>query len=256
MRQCCVTGFKHEGTPVGKIEKNFVETKLGPVEAYISEPTAAKDKEAKRAILFVTDVFGHDSNNAQLLADQFASEGYYVIVPDLFYGDSIDFSQFGNIDIMKWLGGEYSDKKVAHTPESIDPIIEASIKKMKEGLGFKQLGAVGYCFGAKYVVRYLKDGVLDAGFVAHPSFVTDEELAAITKPLTIAAAEFDDIFPTENRHRSEQILIKADVPWQISVFGAVSHGFAVRGDITDKRLRFAMEAAFAQAAQWFRFHLA
>jgi hypothetical protein len=51
MRQCCVTGFKHEGTPVGKIEKNFVETKLGPVEAYISEPTAAKDKEAKRAIL-------------------------------------------------------------------------------------------------------------------------------------------------------------------------------------------------------------
>jgi hypothetical protein len=60
-----------------------------------------------------------------------------VIVPDLFYGDSIDFSQFGNIDIMKWLGGEYSDKKVAHTPESIDPIIEASIKKMKEALGFK-----------------------------------------------------------------------------------------------------------------------
>lgn len=102
----------------------------------------------------------------------------------------------------------------------------------------------------------MKDGILDAGYVAHPSFVSDEELAAINKPLSIAAAEFDDIFPTENRHRSEQILAKADVPWQISVFGAVSHGFAVRGDISNPRLKFAMEAAFAQAAQWFSFYLA
>jgi len=34
----------------------------------------------------------------------------------------------------------------------------------------------------------LKDGILDGGFVAHPSFVTSEELSAITKPLSIAAA--------------------------------------------------------------------
>jgi hypothetical protein len=44
-------------------------------------------------------------------------------------------------------------------------------------------------FQAKYVVRFLKgNGLFDAGYVAHPSYVTDEELKAITRPLSIAAA--------------------------------------------------------------------
>jgi hypothetical protein len=40
----------------------------------------------------------------------------------------------------------------------------------------------------QYVVRNLKDGRLDGGYTAHPSFVTPEELSAITGPLSIAAA--------------------------------------------------------------------
>ena len=41
---CCATGFKHEGTPVGRLEAAFVRTELGDVEAYISAPPADKDK--------------------------------------------------------------------------------------------------------------------------------------------------------------------------------------------------------------------
>lgn len=40
----------------------------------------------------------------------------------------------------------------------------------------------------QYVVRNLRDGRLDVGYTAHPSFVTSEELSAIDKPLSIAAA--------------------------------------------------------------------
>lgn len=42
--------------------------------------------------------------------------------------------------------------------------------------------------GAKYVARFLKLGKLDAGYMAHPSFVDAEELEAIQGPLSIAAA--------------------------------------------------------------------
>lgn len=41
---CCVTGFKHEGTPIGRLESEFVKTQLGSVEAYISTPPADKDR--------------------------------------------------------------------------------------------------------------------------------------------------------------------------------------------------------------------
>ena len=34
----------------------------------------------------------------------------------------------------------------------------------------------------------MKDGQIDVGFNAHPSFVTHEELGAIQGPLSIAAA--------------------------------------------------------------------
>ncbi|KAK6379632.1 hypothetical protein LTS17_005704 [Exophiala oligosperma] len=255
MQTCCVKGFKHDGTPTGRIESTFVNTQLGPVDAYITEPKISGSDEKKHGILFIPDVIGHTSNNAQLLADQFAARGYYVVIPDLFYGDFIEMNNFANVDLAKWKLGHYSDRKLAHDPASIDPIIEACIKKMKMELGIKKLGAVGYCFGAKYVVRFLKEGSFDAGYGAHPSFVDTEELAAITRPFSIAAAEIDGIFTAEDRHQSEAILKKAGVPWQIDLYGGVSHGFAVRGDIKDKRLRFAMEAAFSQAVDWFKFHL-
>lgn len=43
-------------------------------------------------------------------------------------------------------------------------------------------------FGGKYVCRWLKEGNLDVGFTAHPSFVSVEELEGIKGPLSIAAA--------------------------------------------------------------------
>lgn len=43
--KCCVTGFKHDGTPVGKLEASFVKTELGEVQAYIITPAADKDKK-------------------------------------------------------------------------------------------------------------------------------------------------------------------------------------------------------------------
>lgn len=102
----------------------------------------------------------------------------------------------------------------------------------------------------QYVIRHYKSGI-DVGYVAHPSFVDEEELEAITGPLSIAAAETDSIFPAEKRHRSEEILQKVGQPYQVNLFSRVSHGFGVRGDVKVKAQRWAKEQAFIQAIQWF-----
>lgn len=106
----------------------------------------------------------------------------------------------------------------------------------------------------QYLIRHYKDGI-DVGYAAHPSFVTDEELAAITGPLSISAAETDAIFPADMRHKSEEILVKTGQPYQINLFSGVEHGFAIRGDPEVKVQRFAKEQAFLQAVAWFDYYL-
>jgi dienelactone hydrolase len=68
-----------------------------------------------------------------------------------------------------------------------DEIVSSTIKTMRSELGVKKIGAVGYCYGGKYVARFLAPGKgLDAGFTAHPSGVEVEEWEAVSSPISIA----------------------------------------------------------------------
>ncbi|OCT46401.1 Protein AIM2 [Cladophialophora carrionii] len=245
---CCYKGVKHEGTPTGEFSQ------LGDFEIYTKYP---EDKSTEYGILIITDVIGHRFNNAQLIADQFAANGYFVMMPDLFDKDPIPLNRPGDFDIMKWLNGEYHPSKKAHLPPVVDPIIDACLIEMRTKYNVKKLGAVGYCFGGKYVVRHLRpeSGKIDAGYTAHPSFVEAAELRDIKGPLAISAAETDHIFPAEKRHETEVILKELGLPYQINLYSGVEHGFAVRGDLNDRVQTYAKENAFLQAVQWFEEHL-
>jgi dienelactone hydrolase len=205
-------------------------------------------------------------NNSQLIADQFAANGYYTLLIDEFDGDALTVNRPPGFDFPAWVG--------KHPPEKVDPIVEAGVKYLKDK-GVKKIGAVGYCFGAKYVARFLNGRGVDAGYSAHPvsqphpfpvilriglhmdhqSFVTEEELGAIKGPFSISAAETDAIFTVELRHKSEGIFKETKQPWQINLFSGVEHGFAVRGDPSVKHQKFAKEQAFLQAVHWFDEHL-
>jgi len=240
---CCYAGVVHEGTPTGEMKS------VGDVETYFAYP---KDKsDTKHGILLITDVIGHKFNNVQLIADQFAANGYLVVVPDLFYGDPIPLNRPGDFDIMKWL--TKSGPKGSHLPPTVDPIIDACLVEMRTKLGCERIGAVGYCFGGKYVVRHLRpdQGKIDVGYTAHPSFVDKEELQEIKGPLAISAAETDAIFPTEKRHETEEILKEVKQPYQMNLYSGVEHGFAVRCDISVQQQKYAKESAFLQACAWF-----
>ena len=100
------------------------------------------------------------SNAQSRLADDFASAGYTTIIPDIFRGDPVPPNALSPdakepFDLMAWLG--------KHPPEKVEPVMDAAIKTLKEEYGVKKLGAVGYCFGGRYVVRYLGAGKIDAG---------------------------------------------------------------------------------------------
>lgn len=237
--QCCTVGVRHDGEPTG------TKTKVGKYDAYVAEPKGKKHDGV--ALLYIPDVIGI-WQNSQLMADDFAANGYYTLIIDVFNGDPLSLNRPADFDFMKWLTGG-SDGKNPHTKEAVDPIVELALKHLKDQ-GFTKIGALGYCFGAKYVARHYKNGI-KVGYFAHPSFVDEDELAAITGPLSIAAAETDEIFPTEKRHKSEEILQKTGQPYQINLYSHVVHGFSVRCDLSKKPEKFAKEQAFYQAVQWF-----
>lgn len=41
------------------------------------------------------------------------------------------------------------------------------------------------------------------------------------------------------------------IPYQVCLYSGVEHGFAVRADTSKPDVKFAKEAAFFQAVQWF-----
>lgn len=248
----------NRGNPTGnsvRLENN--------IEAYIAEPK--QEVEGKKAVLFLPDVIGI-WENSKLMADQFAANGYYTIMPDLFNGDALKLNRPDDFDFMAWLtkgtGGNNP-----HTTDFVDPIVASAISYL-HSKGYTRVASVGYCFGAKYSARWMHSNppvavstqragepLVQVSYVAHPSFVQDDELAGIKGPWAISAAERDSIFPQELRWKSEGILKKIGVPYQINLFQGVVHGFATRAELGNKWQRWCKEQAFVQAVEWIKFHL-
>ncbi|KAE9986837.1 hypothetical protein EG328_004556 [Venturia inaequalis] len=236
-QQCCTIGVKHEGEATGTIQD------IAGISTYIALPPSNSNAPTI-AILLLTDIFGHQFPNNQLIADQYALNGYLTLMPDLFHGDAIPIHRPADFDMDSW--------RKKHAFEHVDPIVRAMIGELKGPLKARRIGGVGYCFGAKFVTRFLTgEGGLEAGFVAHPSWVTAREVGGIEGPLCIAAAEIDGVFPPEKRHETEVILKESGYPYQITLYSGVSHGFAVRGDLSNRQVLFAKEQAFYQAIAWF-----
>ncbi|KAK0729606.1 dienelactone hydrolase [Lasiosphaeris hirsuta] len=256
---CCATGHEHGGTPTGTLNR-LPGTN---VSAYLAVPPPDAPPHPKTAILFLPDILGLWQNN-KLLADGFAAAGYLVLLPDIYNGDPFKlhkpFAVLGPTEdaLVDW-AAHGSDGNNPHTAEQMDPIVAAAIAHLRSEHGIERVGAVGYCFGAKFVVRFLGAGGtaadgsnrIDVGFLAHPSYVTEDELWASRGPLSIAAAETDLIFTVELRQRTEEILRKKGEVWSISLYSQVAHGFAVRGDPENKIDIWAGDEAFGQATRFF-----
>jgi dienelactone hydrolase len=146
-------------------------------------------------------VFGFTFPNTRLIADQFAANGYLTIIPDLFNGNEVPFPPPENFSLQT-----YIDTKMPRI-ETVDPIILSVIRTLRGEMGVKKLGGVGYCFGGKYVCRWLKASAIDAGFIAHLSFVDTDEVHNVQGPLSIAAAGTFSTFPHKYTFAKEKMQI-------------------------------------------------
>jgi len=237
----CIAGVRHEGTPAGKFET------LNGVETYVTLPTTDYPKD--KAVLFLPDIFGAQLPNAQLLADDFARNGFQVYIPDYLNGDPVpaDFLG-GKFDLNAWFP--------THGQEQTRPTLDKVIAALKEK-GVTSFGATGYCFGARYVFDLAFDGVIKAAVVSHPSLIQVpddlEKFAKTGVPLLVNSCEHDDYYPEEKQKAGDEILGggKFAPGYKRVHWDGCTHGFAVRGDLSHAPTKAGKEGSFKETVEWF-----
>jgi len=167
-----------------------------------------------------------------------------------------------------------------HTPTTVLPILEKVIASVKEEFadavanGGGIYGA-GYCFGAKYILLLGSDlsqatlqgqgnedeeGMAKAGpqikvgVIAHGTQITKDDMAGMTKPLSVVAVEDDPLFPEDVLEHGKKILSEREQALQVETYPGVPHGFAVFGDYEDDAIKQAQEKAFQQMVQFLKDH--
>ncbi|KAI0046931.1 alpha/beta-hydrolase [Auriscalpium vulgare] len=240
----CFKGVRHEGTPEGKWET------IAGVETYVGTPEVDYPKD--KVVLFLSDGFGITLLNNQLLVDDFARNGFKVYAPDFFNGDPAPENLFTPeappFDYMEWLGKNSFDV----TGERVRGVID-HLKSQ----GITKFAGTGYCYGARLVFNFSFDNTLAVSAVSHPSSLQPEDVdkyAELAKaPLLINAAEFDEQWPTEKRDKANSVLGggKFAPGYKEVFFAGTQHGFAVRGDLSDAKVKAGKEGSFEETAKWF-----
>ncbi|GAU33452.1 hypothetical protein TSUD_380880, partial [Trifolium subterraneum] len=70
---------------------------LGGLQSYVTGPS-----HSKLALILISDVFGYEAPNLRKLADKVSQAGFFVVVPDLLYGDYFDIHN-PQFDRAAWL---------------------------------------------------------------------------------------------------------------------------------------------------------
>ncbi|MCJ1434787.1 hypothetical protein MMC27_004157 [Xylographa pallens] len=201
MGEHCVTD---RPTPLGASPTGEI-SKIANIDVYITKPSDYPHSPSK-LLLFLSSGTGISSTNNQLQADQYASEGFLVVMPDQFGGDPAPNSANPNapqeenptvIEQVKLRAAEtvqsfMLDMWLARqTQEKVLPILQKFIEGAKEEFADAVANgggiyAVGYCFGGKYVLL-LASELPDT--VAHGQKLKDEEQGVLkTGPLIKAGA--------------------------------------------------------------------
>ncbi|CAN6452815.1 unnamed protein product [Victoria cruziana] len=174
------------------------------------------------------------------LADKVAGTGFFVVVPDYFYGDPYVPEK---CVFTEWLKFHGPHKGIEYTK-----LLIADLRSK----GISSIGIAGFCWGAKVVAELAKTDDIQAAVMLHPSLVTVDDIKEVKVPIAILAAETDHISPPELIKKFEQILSsKSEVKSFVKIFLGVAHGWTVRYKNDDEAAVKSAEEAHTHMIEWF-----
>ncbi|OWM74190.1 endo-1,3;1,4-beta-D-glucanase-like [Punica granatum] len=214
---------------------------LAGLKTYTTGPS-----DSELAVVLIADVFGYEAPNLRKLADKVAAAGFLVVVPDFLYGDPVDLSK-PNFDREAWRKLHSPDKGY----EDAKPVIAALKAK-----GVRAIGAAGFCWGGKVLVKLASSNDIQAAVILHPGKITEDEIDAVKIPIAFLGAEIDHASPPEELKKFGEILsAKSEFESYVKIFPGVSHGWSVRYNLEDESAVKSAEEAHRDMLDWFLKHV-
>jgi len=131
------------------------------------------------------------------------------------------------------------------------------VRRVIEGLkeqGITVYGATGYCYGARLTFDLAFENIIQAAAIAHPAFIKSEDLDIYVEkskaPLLINTCEDDELFPKAMAEEADKKFASFAPGYRRTYYEGVSHGFAVRGDLSNPKIKAAKDDAFKESVEW------
>jgi len=128
--------------------------------------------------------------------------------------------------------------------------------------GVTRIGTTGYCFGAPPTLFLALKNESHVTVMTHPSRLAVPEIfekykAQSKAPLLINSCDPDPAFPPESQAIADEIMGDGKfAPGYLRTFwDGAPHGFAVRGDMSNPKVKAGKEGAFEATVKFYRKYL-
>ncbi|EPS43129.1 hypothetical protein H072_2949 [Dactylellina haptotyla CBS 200.50] len=267
--------------PDGKFEE------IGGRRTYVApSPDGTKTK----TLIYITDMFGVDLLNHQLLADTYAKGGFHVLVPDVLDGDGLpaDFIEVAEPKLavqekmtmvekaknQATLMATMGPKGIKHREAVAKPKIDTFIAELRKDPSISKIGIIGTCWGGRHAILQARpDTGISAVAALQPSYTTAADWQPVSVPLYLAFGDKDTIVPISSTVVAsipgasavtslsvdgviDVLEKKTDLDKEIRIFENQVHGFTHRGDWSTDLDRQAMDEAADAVIGWFKKYLA
>ena len=218
------------------MEKIEIKTRDGIAECRVFYPV--DNKEPLPAVIFFMDAYGLRPALDEM-GQRFASAGYYVLVPDLYYraGSFAPFSPataFTDPQERERLMGIMKSIDIEKTMSDIKAFLDyldtsPGVKPGKRGL-------VGYCMGGRIALTAagtFPDRIAAIASIHGGGLVTENPgsphllVKNITAKVYIGGADEDKGFTPEHSAKLEQTFKDAGVNYELELYHGAHHGFTM-----------------------------
>lgn len=207
------------GGRVAALTNTLVPSASGPpVRAYVARPSAPGPHPA---VIMVHEFWGLKPEIIGK-ADALAQEGYIVVAPDLFRGNTTDLVPRAIFNVL------------SNPAAQVDGDLDAVYRWLAQqpDVRAQDIAVMGFCFGGGTSIRYATQNPdLAATVVFYGTPVTDpERLRSVRGPVLGIFGGADASIPIGEVNAFESGLQEAGVPHQITIYDGQPHAFVTSID--------------------------